>query len=112
MEFQIIENERLGEKYYRMKHKSGLVIDVFPKEGYNSTYAIIGTNFGSLNNHFISNGKEVKVPDGTAHYLEHKLFESEEGDAFTQYAKTGAMANAYTSFEKTCYLFKSWCTCF
>ena len=105
MEFQIIENERLGEKYYRMKHKSGLVIDVFPKEGYNSTYAIIGTNFGSLNNHFISNGKEVKVPDGTAHYLEHKLFESEEGDAFTQYAKTGAMANAYTSFEKTCYLF-------
>ena len=105
MEFKIIENERLGEKYYRMKHKSGLVIDVFPKEGYSSTYAIIGTNFGSLNNHFISNGKEIKVPDGTAHYLEHKLFESEEGDAFTQYAKTGAMANAYTSFEKTCYLF-------
>lgn len=105
MGFQIIENERLGEKYYRMKHRSGLVIDVFPKEGYNSAYAIIGTNFGSVNNHFIYNGREVKVPDGTAHYLEHKLFESEEGDAFKQYAKTGAMANAYTSFEKTCYLF-------
>ncbi len=105
MEFQIIENERLGEKYYRLHHKSGLVIDVFPKEGYNSTYAVIGTNFGSVNNHFISNGKEMTVPDGTAHYLEHKLFESEEGDAFSQYAKTGAMANAYTSFEKTCYLF-------
>ena len=98
MGFQIIENERLGEKYYRMKHRSGLVIDVFPKEGYNSAYAIIGTNFGSVNNHFIYNGREVKVPDGTAHYLEHKLFESEEGDAFKQYAKTGAMANAYTSF--------------
>ena len=105
MGFQIIENERLGEKYYRMKHRSGLVIDVFPKEGYNSAYAIIGTNFGSVNNHFIYNGREVKVPDGTAHYLEHKLFESEKGDAFKQYAKTGAMANAYTSFEKTCYLF-------
>ena len=105
MGFQIIENERLGEKYYRMKHSSGLLIDVFPKDGYNSTYAIIGTNFGSVNSHFISNGKEIKVPDGTAHYLEHKLFESEEGDAFSRYAKTGAMANAYTSFEKTCYLF-------
>lgn len=105
MGFEIIENKRLGEKYYRLHHRSGLVINVFPKEGFNSAYAIIGTNFGSVNNHFISDGKEIRVPDGTAHYLEHKLFESEEGDAFSQYAKTGAMANAYTSFEKTCYLF-------
>jgi len=105
MEFQIVENKRIGEKYYRLHHKSGLVINVFPKEGFNSAYAVIGTNFGSVNNHFISGGREIKVPDGTAHYLEHKLFESEEGDAFSQYAKTGAMANAYTSFEKTCYLF-------
>ena len=105
MEFQIVENKRIGEKYYRLHHPSGLVINVFPKEGFNSSYAVIGTNFGSVNNHFISSGREIKVPDGTAHYLEHKLFESEEGDAFSQYAKTGAMANAYTSFEKTCYLF-------
>ena len=105
MEFQIVENKRIGEKYYRLHHPSGLVINVFPKEGFNSAYAVIGTNFGSVNNHFISGGREIKVPDGTAHYLEHKLFESEEGDAFSQYAKTGAMANAYTSFEKTCYLF-------
>jgi len=105
MEFQIVENKRIGEKYYRLHHPSGLVINVFPKEGFNSSYAVIGTNFGSVNNHFISGGREIKVPDGTAHYLEHKLFESEEGDAFSQYAKTGAMANAYTSFEKTCYLF-------
>ena len=105
MNFELIENERIGEKYYRLHHRSGLTIIVYPKEGFNSTYALIGTNFGSLNNHFIANGREITVPDGTAHYLEHKLFESEEGDAFTQYAKTGALANAYTSFEKTCYLF-------
>lgn len=49
--------------------------------------------------------KTITVPDGIAHYLEHKLFESEDGDAFVRYAQTGANANAYTSFEKTCYLF-------
>lgn len=105
MNFEVIQNDRLGEKYYRLHHKSGLTIVVYPKKGYNSTYASIGTNFGSVNRHFIHNGKEITVPDGTAHYLEHKLFESEEGDAFNQYAKTGASANAYTSFDITCYLF-------
>lgn len=102
---QEIKNERLNEKYYKIKHETGLTVYVFPKEGYKSTYAIYGTNFGSVNTHFISDGKEIISPDGIAHYLEHKLFESEDGDAFTKYAKTGANANAYTSFEKTCYLF-------
>jgi predicted Zn-dependent peptidase len=47
------------------------------------------------------------VPEGIAHFLEHKLFESEDGDAFSRFAKTGANANAYTSFDRTCYLFSS-----
>ena len=100
-----IKNDRLNEKYFKIDHESGLTVYVFPKEGYKSTYAVYGTNFGSVNTHFIANGKEIISPDGIAHYLEHKLFESEDGDAFTKYAKTGANANAYTSFEKTCYLF-------
>lgn len=104
-EIQEIKNDRLNEKYYKIKHKSGLTVFVFPKEGYKSAYAIYGTNFGSVNTHFMSDGKETVSPDGIAHYLEHKLFESEDGDAFTKYAVTGANANAYTSFEKTCYLF-------
>ena len=78
---------------------------VCPKKGFHSTYAVIGTRFGSIDKEFIRNGKKITVPDGTAHYLEHKLFESEEGDAFKQYAKTGASANAYTGFNSTCYLF-------
>lgn len=102
---QEIKNDRLNEKYYKIKHKSGLTIYVFPKTGYKSTYAIYGTNFGSINTHFIADGKEIVSPDGIAHYLEHKLFENEDEDAFAKYAKTGANANAYTSFEKTCYLF-------
>ncbi len=105
MNYTEISNERLGETYYQVKHPSGLTIVVCPKKDYNSAYALIGTQFGSINSRFICNGKTVTVPDGTAHYLEHKLFESEEGDAFHLYAKTGASANAFTSFNNTCYLF-------
>ena len=88
-----------------MEHPSGLTILVYPKKGFNSIYASMGTKFGSIYSNFRFNGKEVRVPDGTAHYLEHKLFESEDGPAFQKYAKTGASANAYTSFDMTCYLF-------
>lgn len=105
MNFTEINNKCLGEKYYRIHHSSGLNIIVCPKEGFNSVYATIATKFGSINSQFVHNGKRVHVPDGTAHYLEHKLFESEDGDAFSKYAKTGASANAYTSFDVTCYLF-------
>lgn len=98
-------SEKLNEKYYEIEHPTGLRVFVWPKEGYNSTYAVFGTPFGSIYNHFTADGKEIKVPDGIAHFLEHKLFESEEGDAFSLYASTGANANAYTSFDKTCYLF-------
>ena len=101
-----IKSEIAGDSYYKVEHPSGLTIFVYPKEGYTSSYAIFGTRYGSINTKFSVNGGDIiTVPDGIAHYLEHKLFESEEGDAFVRYAKTGANANAYTSFEKTCYLF-------
>lgn len=106
MEIKEIKSERVAEKYYKINHPSGLTIYVYPKEGYNSAYAIFGTKYGSINTKFsVDDGDVITVPDGIAHYLEHKLFESEDGDAFVRYAKTGANANAYTSFEKTCYLF-------
>lgn len=105
MQIKEYESTRLHEKYYEVKHSSGLNIFVLPKEGYRSTYAIIGTPFGSINTEFDLKDGRVRVPDGIAHYLEHKLFESEDGDAFAKYAETGANANAYTSFDKTCYLF-------
>ena len=105
MGFNKIVSERVREAYYKTVHSSGLTVIVYPKKGFNSTYASIGTKFGSIYSRFLCNGKEISVPDGTAHYLEHKLFESEDGDAFSKYAKTGASANAYTSFDMTCYLF-------
>lgn len=101
-----VKSALLGDKYYKINHDSGLTIYLYPKPDYNSKYAIFGTRYGSVNNAFSLDGGEVKkVPDGIAHYLEHKMFECEDGDAFLKYAKTGANANAYTSFDKTCYLF-------
>lgn len=102
-----VENEVLGEGYYDIEHKSGLKIFVYPKEEYTSTYAVFGTKYGSIDTRFKRSDKSdfIEIPAGTAHFLEHKLFESEELDAFQRYAKTGASANAYTSFDRTCYLF-------
>lgn len=101
-----IENKALGDAYYELKHPTGLTVLVYPKAGYSTTYAIIGTSYGSIDTFLQQPGKAAKpIVAGTAHYLEHKLFESEELDAFARFAATGASANAYTSFDKTCYLF-------
>lgn len=106
-DFKVIESKRLNEKVLYTRHKSGLDIFIAPKPGYSSQYAIFGTKYGSIDNTFTVDGQTLTVPEGIAHYLEHKLFESEDGNAFSRYAQTGASANAYTSFDRTCYLFSS-----
>lgn len=85
--------------------ENGLTVRVHPMPGFTDVHAIYGTNFGSIDRAFVADGKRVELPAGIAHFLEHKMFENEEGDAFTLYAKTGANSNAYTSFDKTCYIF-------
>ena len=107
MNKQIIKNADTGESYIKAKHKSGLDIYICEKHEFSTAYAIFGTRYGSVDNSFRKIGESdfTRVPNGIAHFLEHKLFESEDGDAFSRYAKTGAAANAYTSFDRTCYLF-------
>ncbi|MDR1254049.1 MAG: insulinase family protein [Oscillospiraceae bacterium] len=107
MQLMEIKSNRLNDSYFYGKHNSGLKVYVYPKKDNSSTYAIFGTKFGSINTKFkdAKTGETLTVPDGIAHFLEHKLFESEDGDAFKKYAKTGASANAYTSFDITGYLF-------
>ena len=100
-----LKSPRTGDSIFVEDHASGLKIMVYPKPGYRSAYAVFGTRYGSVNTRFKADGELVSVPDGIAHFLEHKMFESEEGDAFAKYAKTGASANAFTSFDQTCYLF-------
>lgn len=107
MKKTVLKNERLRAEYIRVEHPSGLVILLYPMPEFSTAYALFGTDYGSVDNCFRTGTDEdfVHVPDGIAHFLEHKLFESEDGDAFSLFAETGADANAYTSFDKTCYLF-------
>ncbi len=96
----------LGHSYVKAVLPSGLKIYIMEKPLNSSSYALFGTRYGSIDTHFSKNGgEEIAVPEGIAHFLEHKLFESEDGDAFTRFAATGASSNAYTSFDRTCYLF-------
>lgn len=107
MKIKQLTNEKLGETVFCAVHPSGLEIRVMPKKGYNSAYAVFGVKYGSIDTAVQNeSGKFEIIPEGTAHFLEHKLFESEDLNAFERFAKTGASANAYTSFEKTAYLFK------
>ncbi|MBQ5320506.1 MAG: insulinase family protein [Oscillospiraceae bacterium] len=94
-------------KYEKIEHKSGLKILLLLMKGFKTSYAVLGANYGSVDTEFIRDGKKLSVPAGTAHFLEHKLFENEDCDAFSRYAETGASANAFTSFDKTCYLFRT-----
>ena len=106
MNLIIKENKELNEKNYIYTHESGLKIIISPKKGFSKICMMFGTSFGSIVNKYTNeNNAEISVPDGIAHFLEHKLFESEEGDAFTKYAQTGGNANAYTSFNHTVYYF-------
>ncbi|MEG2203785.1 MAG: pitrilysin family protein, partial [Oscillospiraceae bacterium] len=101
-----ITSMRLGESYTKIDHPSGLTLMLCPMKGFSTAYALFAARVGSIDDAFsLGDGAYTEVPAGIAHFLEHKLFESEEGDAFDLYAKTGASANAYTSFDRTAYLF-------
>lgn len=101
------KSTRLGEKYYEADHRSGLKILIFPKK-FNTCYAIIGTRFGSADEHFRVNGREIRLPDGTAHFLEHKLFENADGvNSDERFSAMGAETNAYTTYSATRYLFSA-----
>lgn len=101
-------NELLNEQYYEIDHDSGLKIFVMEKPEYSGAFAMFGTKYGSVDTCFKLKGEDsfISVPEGIAHFLEHKLFESEELDAFERFSKTGANANAFTSFDRTCYIFQ------
>ncbi|MDQ0198627.1 EF-P 5-aminopentanol modification-associated protein YfmH [Neobacillus ginsengisoli] len=101
--------DQLQEELFHEKMPNGLNVYILPKKGFNKTFATFTTKYGSVDNTFVPLGKEeyVKVPDGIAHFLEHKLFEKEDGDVFQQFSRQGASANAFTSFTRTAYLFSS-----
>ncbi|WP_152392530.1 EF-P 5-aminopentanol modification-associated protein YfmH [Paenibacillus guangzhouensis] len=105
---QTIQHPELQETLYYEKMPNGLDVYVLPKEGFQKTYATFSTRYGSIDNHFRVVGEEDhQVPDGVAHFLEHKMFEEPTGDIFATFATQGASANAFTSFDRTVYLFSA-----
>ncbi len=109
MNKQLITNQWLGETIHRAILPSGLKIFVLPKPGYTKQYATFATHYGSIDNQFKlpDTNQVLEVPDGIAHFLEHKLFEEEFGNIFDEFAKLGANTNAFTSWTTTSYLFSS-----
>lgn len=101
--------QQINEVLYKEVLANGLTVYLLPKADYHKTYGLFSTNYGSIDNEFIPLGESefVTVPDGIAHFLEHKMFEKEDGDVFQTFGQQGASANAFTSFTKTSYLFST-----
>lgn len=110
MNFSVQKNDFLNETLYVGKHKSGLTVYILKKENFNKYYSVISTKYGSNDISFKHKDDKdyITVPDGIAHFLEHKLFEQPDGsNAFDKFSLYGANANAFTSFNNTAYLFQS-----
>ena len=106
---QVIENLKVKEKLYMEKLENGLTVMLIPKPGTQKKYMIWGTNYGSNDSTFIVPGEETEttVPNGVAHFLEHKLFEQENGtNSLDVLTALGVNANAYTTNDHTAYLFE------
>lgn len=101
--------EQINETLYEETLTNGLKVFLLPKPEYHKIYGLFSTNYGSIDNEFIPLGQQefVHVPDGIAHFLEHKMFEKEDGDVFQKFGQMGASANAFTSFTRTSYLFSA-----
>ncbi len=106
MVLQSIENN-VDERFQTVRLSSGLTLIINPKRGFSKTMGLMGVKFGSADNNLPRNGpaSPCRLPDGTAHFLEHKLFEDADGDVSDRFAANGAMCNASTGFTSTSYIF-------
>ena len=108
MRDNVFNSGLLDESVQIINHRSGLTVALCPKPGAVRSFAGMVTKYGSVDTAFsVNGGEKIDIADGTAHFLEHKLFDGEQGDAFELFAATGADANAFTSFDRTCYYFST-----
>lgn len=101
--------QTINETLYHETMANGLNVYLLKKEGFSKTYGLFATNFGSVDTSFVplNEAEMMKVPDGVAHFLEHKMFEMEDGDASDKFSLLGASTNAFTSSSRTAYLFST-----
>lgn len=106
---QVIESLKVKEKVYTEKLKNGLTVMIIPKEGIKKKYIIWGTHYGSNDSKFYVPGENqvTEVPKGVAHFLEHKMFEQENGrNSLDVLSGLGVNANAFTTNTHTAYLYE------
>ena len=99
----------LNETTFSTTLSNGLNVYVCKKQGFSKKIGLFGTKYGSIVNDFVDilTGNRIQVPDGIAHFLEHKLFEKEGANALDLFSKMGVSSNAYTSFDQTVYFFET-----
>ena len=105
-----IVNDIIKEELYFETLENGLRVYFMPKRGFVKKYAVLATDFGSNDLEFVPKGEsdKIRVHEGIAHFLEHKMFEQPDGgNAFDLFSKYGASANAFTNFNMTAYLFSA-----
>ena len=98
---------RIGEEVIWETLDNGLPVCIVPKQGFSRKYALFATRYGGMDMRFELNGQWLDTPAGIAHYLEHKMFDTKDGNALQELAKNGAEPNAFTSNAITCYYFDS-----
>ena len=101
------EFSQVGEQMYQEKLPNGLHVFVFPKPEFQKGYAFFATNYGGMDMRFCLDGEWHDTPAGVAHFLEHKMFDTKEGNALQDLAANGASPNAFTSSAITGYYFES-----
>lgn len=97
--------DRVRETVHSRTLENGLRVCCIDKPGFSKTFAMLATNFGSCDASFTFEGARHDIPAGVAHFLEHKMFECEDGNALQKFAATGASPNAFTSHTMTAYHF-------
>ncbi len=104
-----IEYTTIKETLYHEKLENGLNVYLLPKYGFSKTYGLFSTRFGSIDTSFVplNEDKMIRVEDGVAHFLEHKMFDTKQGDVSDQFSLLGASTNAFTSSSRTSYLFST-----
>lgn len=95
----------IDESLYEYQLDNGLNLFIIPKKGFQKSYVTLTAKYGSIHNDFYLEGQLIHMPKGIAHFLEHKMFEKEDGDMFNEFSRNGSSANAFTSYDRTSYLF-------
>ena len=102
-----IISELLDGRYFKYRTGNGLNVLVYEMPEKSSVSAQLSIGFGSADTKIYRYGTPDVLPDGTAHFLEHKMFENNGEDIFSLFADIGASANAYTTFNRTTFVFRS-----